>query len=68
MSLELFSTDELITELLNRCDHGAVVIIRDGDPTPDSYFCERKWMCDTRTSSAVDGLNVFTAKAATGGD
>ncbi len=49
MSLELVSTDELIAELLNRCDHGAIGLMRVEEHGTESHSYYRKWKGNSHT-------------------
>lgn len=47
--LEFVETDELIRELLNRCDHGAVVLMRVGGHDHNGVTFNRRWRGDNHT-------------------
>ena len=47
--LEFISTDDLIDELLNRCDHGAIVLLKVG-AKPDINLLNRRWKGNSHTA------------------
>ena len=46
--LELFSTDDLVDELLNRHDHGAIALMKD-DAKPNLNLLFRRWKGNSHT-------------------
>ena len=46
--LDFISTDDLIDELFNRHDHGAVVLMKT-DAKPDMNLMERRWKGNSHT-------------------
>ena len=53
MTLELVETAALILELLSRCDHGVVALLRVGDPGPLHISKERHWKGNPHTCSGL---------------
>jgi len=47
--LELFSTDSLVEELLNRHDHGAIALMKV-DAKPDMNLLFRRWIGNSHTT------------------
>ena len=53
MTLELVETAALIRELLGRCDHGVVALMRLGDTGPGRQSIERLWKGNPHTCSGL---------------
>ena len=51
--MELVGTDELMEELLRRCDHGVVGMTRCGDPGPKDTSVFRKWKGNSHTCAGL---------------
>ena len=56
--LEFISTEDLIDELLNRHDHGAIVLLKT-EAKPDVNLIERRWVGNSHT---VVGLMFDTSQ------
>lgn len=53
MTLELVETAALIRELLGRCDHGVVALMRLGDTGPGRQSIERLWKGNPHTAAGL---------------
>ena len=47
MNLELIPTEELAKELLSRCDHGALILMRCGEAGNKDSTYTRRWHGNT---------------------
>ena len=53
MNLELVPTGEIIRELLGRCDHGAIILLRLGDTGPSRQSIQRLWKGNRHTAAGL---------------
>lgn len=66
--LELVETEELIAELLGRCDHGAVVLLRCSPKGDDWHDLVTRWRGNSHTVAGLladtqrEVLNEMTRK------
>ena len=51
--LEFIPTSELLRELLGRCDHGAIVLLRLGDTGPNRQSIQRLWKGNRHTAAGL---------------
>lgn len=49
MNMELITTEQLVKELLSRCDHGALILMRCGEAGHKDSTYTRRWNGNTHT-------------------